>query len=379
MLVAGDVSHNLSILQWTFRTLKQSFGEVAFVPGNHDVWLDKPRKHRPIATKLDADDDNSGPTINGAGDGCNDSVEKLEKVLQLCVDEGVCIGPVKIGSKHTQSVLWVVPLLSYYHQSFDSEPPIECWAGIPSARKVVADYRKAKWPEPLSQLNDSVALFMDELNDIILDCDLDVKNGERSCESTSILTFSHFLPRIDLIPEKRYLTLPTLHSCMGSTYLESRIRKLQDQLNDTSSVQHLHAFGHSHLSWDQEIDKTRYVHVPLAYPKEWEQRRRSLEIGTMHGEISNDRFPVCIWDVANGFPGDWLGGWWSKYYHIMERQPHRNKELAPWAARRFRQMTGGLIEDFDHVKVEMKHKLQHPSYWKAGNGSWYDAQDKSPE
>jgi hypothetical protein len=36
----------------------------------------------------------------------------------------------------------------------------------------------------------------------------------------------------------------------------------------------------------------------------------------------------------------------------MERQPHRNTELAPWAAKRFRQLPGGQIEDFDHVKVE---------------------------
>jgi len=149
---------------------------------------------------------------------------------------------------------------------------------------------------------------------------------------------------------------------------------------------HLHAFGHSHLAWDASIDGVRYVHVPLAYPREWKERPRSLEIGSMKGggkgrgegsgdgsDVANVRFPVCIWEHpmtatvtsssitssatpgGDGFPLRWLGGWWSKYYAVMERQPHRNTELAPWAAKRFRQLPGGKIEDFDHVQVEERY------------------------
>lgn len=250
-----------------------------------------------------------------------------------------------------------------------------------------------------------MAEFLDGLNDIILDLDdlvatsssssIDAGSANTSTSSTNVeelssstsssapllLTFSHFLPRIELLPEKRYLSLPTLHSCVGSTYLETRLRQLRrrscihddDDTDDTNTANnmgdsdHLHAFGHSHLAWDQCIEGIRYVHVPLAYPREWEQRRRSLEIGSMSGEDSEMRLPVCIWDssssssstpssssspnvgndegnesntaattTTSGFPTYWLGGWWSKYYAVMERQPHRNTELAPWAARRFR-------------------------------------------
>ncbi|KAL7482368.1 hypothetical protein ACHAW6_008042 [Cyclotella cf. meneghiniana] len=371
ILVAGDVSHNLSILQWTFRTLKKSFDEVAFVPGNHDLWLDKPRKHKSIATKLDSDDNPasiSGLITTGLGDGCMDSIEKLEKIFQLCIDENVRIGPVKVGSDYNQSVLWVVPLLSWYHSSFDTEPPIECWGGIPLATKVVADYRKASWPEPLSPFDDSVAQFMDQLNDVIFDWDSIANIDGVLDDSMSILTFSHFLPRIELLPEKRYLSLPTLHSCVGSTFLEERLRTFQSKVNvqrkySQQTSGHLHAFGHSHLSWDQCINGVRYVHVPLAYPREWEQRRRSLEIGTMKGDDRDRRFPVCIWKKTSqakqggGFPKEWLGGWWSKYYDIIPRQPHRIRELAPWAAKRFRKLPGGSIENFDHMKVEIEIKL----------------------
>ena len=169
---------------------------------------------------------------------------------------------------------------------------------------------------------------------------------------------------------------------------------------------HLHAFGHSHLAWDATIEGVRYVHVPLAYPREWKERSKSLEIGSMRGnntmsigfkkgegwrgrggvdggDVANVRFPVCIWEdpktakraksslspssssIAldngttnrgdDGFPSRWLGGWWSKYYAVMERQPHRNTELAPWAAKRFRQLPGGRIENFDHVTVEERY------------------------
>jgi hypothetical protein len=343
ILIAGDVSHDLEILRWTFQTLKSKFSEVSFVPGNHELWLDK----------------------DGEGkDKCKDSVFKLENILQLCLEEDIRIGPVKVGS------LWIVPLLSWHHLSFDSEPPIcsDTWAGIPSSFRTIragADYRKTEWPHPIDPLDDSVAQFMDSLNDIILDFEF-VDDWD---DDTTILTFSHFLPRVELLPEKRYLSLPTLPACSGSIFLESRLRQLNQQLpnkSDCDETRHLHAFGHSHLAWDLELENVRYVHVPLAYPREWETRRRSLEIGTMTGSESHRRFPVSIWEKNGQFPSEWLGGWWSKYYTIMPRQPHRTKELAPWVARRFKQRTtAALIEDFDHLKIEMKHKLQHPSHWAA--------------
>eukprot|EP00984_Skeletonema_dohrnii_P028262 scaffold18187_cov118-Skeletonema_dohrnii-CCMP3373.AAC.3 len=346
ILIAGDVSHDLQILRWTFQTLKQTFAEVAFVPGNHELWLDKSAAE---------------------GDKCSDSIDKMERIIQLCLEEDIRIGPVKVGS------LWIVPLLSWHHLSFDSEPPIcsESWAGIPSASRTVklgADYRKTVWPHPITPLDDSVAQLMDSLNDVILD----FENIDEWGEDATILTFSHFLPRVELLPEKRYLSLPTLPACSGSTFLESRLRELNEKMSSkTDGMKHLHAFGHSHLAYDLVVEDVRYVHVPLAYPREWEQRRRSLEIGTMAGDESHRRFPVSIWEKDGNFPSEWLGGWWSKYYTIMKREPHRTKELAPWVARRFKQRnSAAIVEDFNHVKMEMKHKLQHPSHWNA-KGTWY--------
>ena len=451
IVIAGDVSHDMDVLRWTLRTLKSRYAEVIYTPGNHELWMND-------------DDEGGGEEENESGRrssssrrGAMTSIDKLENVLRLCQDENVRIGPMRVGGGagghqtgndddhdndgapvHDSSTLLVIPLLSWHHDAFDDEPQIECWGGIPPARRASADYRRTIWPHPLSSYDDTVAKFVDGLNDVILDLDVDEYHARNDDDvrgnNESIMTFSHFLPRIELIPEKRYLSLPTLHSCVGSTYLERRLRRMgerhrtkkyddgvvggngddsidDDDTDDGTTVRHrrsshLHAFGHSHLAWDATIEGVRYVHVPLAYPREWKERSKSLEIGSMRGnntmsigtkngggrrgrggvdggDVANVRLPVCIWEDPktaeraksasspsssisafengtttrgdDGFPSKWLGGWWSKYYAVMERQPHRNTELAPWAAKRFRQLPGGRIEDFDHVTVEERY------------------------
>ena len=51
----------------------------------------------------------------------------------------------------------VAPILSFHHQSWDTEPDITGWRGIPSCERVMSDYRACAWPPPLSMLDDSVA------------------------------------------------------------------------------------------------------------------------------------------------------------------------------------------------------------------------------
>jgi hypothetical protein len=401
IIIAGDISHNLDILHWTFTTLKSKFAQVVYTPGNHELWV----------TNNNNNNNNNNNTVDQDYNNTETSLDKLEKVLELCIQEGIHIGPVKLSggtttastSSSSSSVL-VIPLLSWHHPSFDTELDIIGWGNIPSAKRANADYRRTNWPLPLSHYNDSIAEFVDSINDVILD----LENINDNNDNMEIITFSHFLPRIELIPEKRYMSLPTLASFVGSTYLEQRLRRIRNQLlrcNDSTSnsIRHLHAFGHSHLAWDAIINNARYVHVPLAYPREWKERSKSLEIGSMKGDgkaigsittttttvtkggrkTNNDRIPVCIWerrhpaatantklnnsaaaaaatttsnneDGGSGFPPTWLGGWWSKYYSFMERQPQRNNELASWVAKRYKQLPGGKIVDFDHITIEKK-------------------------
>ncbi|EFJ47257.1 hypothetical protein VOLCADRAFT_105217 [Volvox carteri f. nagariensis] len=82
-----------------------------------------------------------------------------------------------------------------------------------------------------------------------------------------VISFSHFLPLQELLPEKRYLTFPNLAKAVGSRFLAERVRRLRP---------HLHLFGHTHFAWDAVHDGIRFVQAPLAYPSERRFRLRSL-------------------------------------------------------------------------------------------------------
>src|SRR5688572_20187548 len=75
LIVAGDVSENMTILLATLTILKQRFAEVFFVAGNHDVW----------------------DPIN--------SLDKLDSLYEQLRKLGIRCEPALVGGK-----VWVVPL-----------------------------------------------------------------------------------------------------------------------------------------------------------------------------------------------------------------------------------------------------------------------------
>jgi len=67
------------------------------------------------------------------------------------------------------------------------------------------------------------------------------------------------VPRVELCPEKRFLTLPSLAKAVGSRPLGERVARLRPDA---------HVFGHTHFGWDATLDGTRYLQAALAYPEE---------------------------------------------------------------------------------------------------------------
>ncbi len=78
-----------------------------------------------------------------------DSIQKLQLILQLCRDLGVHISPARLGN------LCIVPLLSWHHSSWDKEPDIQ---GVPHVSALsIADYGACTWPQTGPGMHDDTA------------------------------------------------------------------------------------------------------------------------------------------------------------------------------------------------------------------------------
>lgn len=106
LLVAGDVAETYEKFVLTMSLLKASFEHVFFVPENHDLWLHKEK------------------------DNYIDSLQKLDKLLDACQRLSVETNPSVIDG------LAIIPLFSWYHESFDREKDIS-GIRIPSLELVI--------------------------------------------------------------------------------------------------------------------------------------------------------------------------------------------------------------------------------------------------
>ena len=86
--VAGDIADDLKIIDWTLRKLRSRFGQVLYVPGDHELWF---------------------------RDGECDSAETFRQVLRLCDEIGIYTRPGRAGNN------WVVPLFSWYDSDYNRE------------------------------------------------------------------------------------------------------------------------------------------------------------------------------------------------------------------------------------------------------------------
>jgi Icc-related predicted phosphoesterase len=208
LIVAGDIAAQLQVIKDTLALLKTKFQNVCYTPGNHELWV-------------------RNENIN--------SLQKFHAVLALCDSLGVLTRPAKLAG------YWIVPLFSWYQASFaaadsddDDTNELEGWA----------DYHFCKWPAGLGALHD----FFLGLNEA------HIKDYDQP-----VISFSHFLPRRELLPAREHLKFKQLPQVAGSLALDEQIRHLK------SSV---HVFGHSHISYDRVIAGVRYVQNSLRYPRE---------------------------------------------------------------------------------------------------------------
>jgi hypothetical protein len=207
LIVAGDIADRTEIIRDTLQLLRSRFRHIFYTPGNHELWV-----------RFDD----------------FDSIEKLKRILAMCDGLGVHTTPVKLEQ------VWIVPLFSWYDPDFDDEEHEE----EESELEGWADFYFCRWPEGIGPLHQ----FFLNMNTIHL----------RTYDAP-VISFSHFLPRRDLLPAREHLKFKGLPRVAGCQALDLQIRAMP-------SIAHV--FGHSHINLDRVIDGINYVQNAIRTPNE---------------------------------------------------------------------------------------------------------------
>lgn len=250
LLVAGDVSHELSLVEQTLGLLAERFAAVFFVPGNHDLWT----------------------TDDGL-----DSLQKMDRLEALCRVTGVWTGSALVESG--EASVQVIPLVSWYHEPEESSDSLfvgrrdnDPW------RDAWADYRRVRWPDEIERTGAADHFAAGNLK------------WKRHHHQVPVVTFSHFVPRRELLRGPGVRSRPVTDEprqafnfsrVAGSAAIDRQLRLLDAAV---------HVYGHQHRNRDQTIDGVRYRSHCLGYPSE---RDRAHITGLEAG-------PVEIWTGRNG-------------------------------------------------------------------------------
>merc|ERR1712146_650284 len=172
-------------------------------------------------------------------------------------------------------------------------------------------------------------------------------------DNLNVISFSHFVPHKELLPEKRFLLDSHLPKVVGSDVLGAQLKKLQPNL---------HIFGHTHIPIDIYLSNVRYLQWPLGSKNE---RQLQCDIIDSHG-------PLCVYTSSladskseksrnkrkkYAVPSDNLSlssdteeetkdlsftemvcTKWGEYYSQNVRDP-TNMELAPWVKAYYKALT----------------------------------------
>jgi len=215
LILAGDVSDSITQLERCFDGLAQRFRKVFFVPGNHDLWVIR-----------------DSPEINSL-----DKFEQVKRVAQAC---GVTM------SADVVDGVAIVPLFGWYDDSF----------GVPGPELHDAwmDFRACRWLAGWSGTD--ISDYFIGQNDLS-----DIARGKVT------ISFSHFLPRIDLMPDFIPMARRSIYPVLGSSRIEKMVREIAPDI---------HVYGHSHVNRDVKIDGVNYINNAFGYPYEMKISRKAM-------------------------------------------------------------------------------------------------------
>ncbi len=219
LVLAGDISDDLALVERVLKVCVDRFADVLFVPGNHDFWVQR-----------------------GEHD-C--SLDKHEALRSLCRE---CDVGVDFFSK--EHVLFA-PLLSWYDFSFGSIDR--------KLRLGWRDFQACRWPESLAEPQ-ALADHFHSLNEPIID---QVQIARASLQERGVepilISCSHFVPNIDLMPSWIPASRRNVYPVLGSAALGEQV---------TGIAPDIHIYGHSHVNQVRKVGNTCYINNAFATPQE---------------------------------------------------------------------------------------------------------------
>jgi len=237
LILAGDVGTALKSIESSLRVLQSKFGAVFFVPGNHELWVDK-------------------------ADGLS-SVHKFWAIMELCEQLGVYTRPAFVSRNCA-----ICPLFSWYKDNL--------LEGFERSKSNIPFDIQTSWPWDLIGCGDSNDAQQHEIADFFLGLNSrrlrlaprleETATGaaSRSSSMLHIITFSHFVPRQECYPGRLQLA-----GVMGCREIEEQVRECKAEC---------HVFGHSHIAVDRHLDGVRYVQHPLGYPNDYHRKTKPMRI-----------------------------------------------------------------------------------------------------
>jgi predicted phosphodiesterase len=207
LILAGDISDSLERVMWALSTLVARFRRVMYVPGNHELWVIRDAKHYT-------------------------SLEKFENLRAVVEQSGASMQPQALDR------VVIVPLQGWYDYSFGppGEALLERWM----------DFQACRWPAHF-EMQDVATYF------------LALNQAPPPVHEATLISFSHFLPRIDLMPSYIPQAKRMLYPVLGSTRLEEQLRAMRSSI---------HVYGHSHVNRQITIDDVTYINNAFGYPDE---------------------------------------------------------------------------------------------------------------
>lgn len=207
LILAGDVSDCLDRIGWALSTLTTRFRRVMYVPGNHELWVIRDGKQYT-------------------------SLDKFERLRAVVEQSGASMRPEALDG------VLIVPLQGWYDYSF----------GLPGSELLESwmDFHACRWP-PHFQMRDVAAHFQT------------LNPTPPTVHEGMLISFSHFLPRIDLMPAYIPPARRMLYPVLGSARLEEQLRALKSRI---------HVYGHSHVNRHIAIDDVVYINNAFGYPDE---------------------------------------------------------------------------------------------------------------